>query len=634
MSTNEAVRPPSQVENVLEDAKRDLKNTDLMLMNPIRDRILQPALGVIEAVLPKVTNIIPFADAVVACGLSLPFNVMRAGYGLVHGNADGVNHEEWRHFVSDSRLVAFLAEEIKRNCDQASTEDLSQQFMKEQDGSFTFKNINIVVPDGTTLYATVLEPVKTGGKLPAVIFVNSWTCTEHEYIVLASRLAKKGYVVLSYCTRGFGKSGGLVNVAGPKDREDMGAVLDWLEDNTHADMTNVGISGLSYGAGLSLIGAATQDRIKTAAALAGWADLAGSLYGNQSPRAVWGFFLLASGYTMGNMDPVIKDKLAGILMHENVEDAIEWADERSVMSYFNKINAENKPIYMANSFGDDLFNPNQNFKFFERLKVPKRMDFSQGIHATPEMFGLLGAPNYVWENVFKWFDYHLKGQVNNIMDVQVSMELKLESYRQNFSRWPSRQTTTKRFYLKPRGFFSDGTLSTTESSSDDSSTTITSVGLSSSAVSGIPLLSPFFEAHFHQAIPALLGINRFRSIVYYSEALESTLKIRGQVNLSLVISASISKAQIVAYLYDNIGGGVAKLITHGVITEHELTPNHESRLNIEIQAAAYDVPQGHHLAISIDTRDPLYAPPVRNLYSLTVFHSSDHPSVLELQCVQ
>ena len=78
-----------------------------------------------------------------------------------------------------------------------------------------------------------------------------------------------------------------------------------------------------------------------------------------------------------------------------------------------------------------------------------------------------------------------------------------------------------------------------------------------------------------------------------------------------------------------------KLITHGVVTEHELTPNKPTKVTIDLQTIAYDLPEGHSLAIAIDTHDVLYQPPTRELYNLTIFHPTgrtpEDQSMLEIE---
>src|SRR5215204_4191159 len=94
--------------------------------------------------------------------------------------------------------------------------------------------MDITASDGVVLKANVVTPSATG-KRPAIVFVNSWGLNDAEYLAQAHRLADKGYVVLSYTTRGFWGSGGTIDVAGPKDIADVSTVIDWLVANTSAD---------------------------------------------------------------------------------------------------------------------------------------------------------------------------------------------------------------------------------------------------------------------------------------------------------------------------------------------------------------------------------------------------------------
>src|SRR5436190_1634665 len=73
------------------------------------------------------------------------------------------------------------------------------------------------------------------------------------------------------------------------DIGDLSAVLDWLVAHTTADPQRIGAAGVSYGAGIALIGAAFDARIKAVAATSAWTDLVESLYGDHTrhPQAVW-----------------------------------------------------------------------------------------------------------------------------------------------------------------------------------------------------------------------------------------------------------------------------------------------------------------------------------------------------------
>ena len=156
--------------------------------------------------------------------------------------------------------------------------------------------------DGVQIHGNLFSPKTDSSKLPLIIFVNSWVLEEHEYFAQAKKLAEKGYLVFSYSTRGWGCSGGKVDVIGPRDIADLETVLDWLEKETPVDVKNIGMSGISYGGGMSLMAAAKVDRIKTVAAMSAWGNLADAVYGNNTPRQFWSSVLISTGAIIGEVD--------------------------------------------------------------------------------------------------------------------------------------------------------------------------------------------------------------------------------------------------------------------------------------------------------------------------------------------
>lgn len=543
---------------------------------------------------------------------------------------------------SDSAALAGLvmqsAEKSQTSTSTAQVNGSLQSTIQEtfnalNDGSFTFNdNVIITSTDGTKIDGNVFVPASTvsGQKFPAVVFINSWALNEYEYLVPAAKLAKKGYVVLSYSTRGFGNSEGLINVAGPKDNEDLTKVLDYLEANYPVQKGNIGLAGISYGAGGSLLGLAKQDRVKTAAALSGWADLGAALYGNGSTRLVWGTILVGSGYLMGRMDPIILEQFNKLLTYTDIPNVLAWADERSAKSFIANINSAGKPVYISNNFSDELFQPNAMLNFFTQLKVPKKMDLNQGIHASGELTGLIGLDNYVWNNVYRWFDYHLKGIDNGIMgEPQVSMEKKLSTGRDNFATWPSSDVTNIELYTHPRSLFTKGALKTSPYNGSTSNR-ITS-GVDTLATAGIPVLSPILESHTDTPVYCSVDlISTINGIVYKSESYSQGLKIRGIPNVELNISLTGSRGMMNVYLYDVSPLGVGKLITHGTISFYEKTPGQQFKASLGLVATAYDLPAGNKLAIAVDTYDPQYSVPTLNLYSVDFYYSSASPSKVSI----
>jgi predicted acyl esterase len=501
-------------------------------------------------------------------------------------------------------------------------------------GTYFDDEVTFSSPDGTEINGNIFIPV-TGDpaeRFPAVIFVNSWALEEHEYTVQAIELAQEGYVVLSYSARGWGRSEGVVTVAGPEDMQDLSAGVDWLLAHAPVDAANIGISGISYGAGISLLGLAHEPRIKTAVAMSGWGSLARSIYGGESPSLAWGEILLGSGYLLGRMSPTIPDLFSDLLSNSNIPDALAWADERSPLSYVDDINARGAPVYISNNLSDELFTSNSSIDMFAQLTGPKRLDLNQGIHASAEAPGLAGLRNYTWDNVHDWLDYWLKGIDTGIMDrPPLTMEVMSTHEHVGYEAWPSAGVATMSLYLGPRAYrlSGKGTLETVPNTWSYKETILS--GVDSGVTTGVPVLSPLLRSHVD--IPVTVwtpGVLRANAIVYETAPLASSLRLRGVPTLDIWVAPSRPQAQLVAYLYDEDATGTARLITYGVKSLHDATPGQEIRVPIEIAATAYDVPAGHRIAIALDTYDPLYAVPTLSLYDVSVRYSGTKQSVLRL----
>ncbi len=512
--------------------------------------------------------------------------------------------------------------------------EIQKAFAVESDGSFTYQDkISITANDGVILDANLFQPTtpSSSGKYPTIVFVNSWALNKYEYLVPAAKLAKKGYIVLSYSTRGFGSSGGLIDTAGPKDRADLSKILDWLIANSPVDIANIGISGVSYGAGIALTGVSTEPRIKTAVAMSGWGNLKRSLYGNDTPRLIWGLLLVGSSYITGKPDPIIAENFGNLLQHTNIDFVSNWAADRSPETFVDQLNTPGKSVFISNNFEDFLFHPNQVLDYFAKITVPKKLLLNEGIHVTAEIGGILGVSNFVWDNAYDWFDYWLKGIDNGIMGKpQVTFQKKFAGPRVTLPAWPSPTVSNKTFYLKPRTLFTDGQISTTQNTSS-SNTGILS-GADTLATTGFPLLSDILAAHAEIPVQTNLAFeSRINGIVYQSDKLTSALKIRGKMFWNGRVSSTLGKANINVYFYDVDKYGTATLITHGTSTIFDAANNEVRSLAVDLNAIAYDVPAGNKIAIALDTFDSQYSVPTVLIYGLDVKHSSNPQSTLVIQ---
>lgn len=548
-----------------------------------------------------------------------------------NGNQNGKETSAILSVLNGGTQSSNATPEMLQQSNAAYTRDIQTAFQNENDGSFSFNdNISFLSNDGVKITGNLFIPKSGTGPFPAIIFVNSWALNEYEYIVPAAKLAKKGYVVFSYNTRGFGTSGGLINVAGPKDMEDLSKGIDFLLANAPVNAANIGIAGISYGAGISLLGLSKEPRIKTAVAMSGWGSLPDSLYGNQSPRLVWGLLLVTAGYITGRMDPIIAENFQKLLDTRDVATVLSWARERSPNNFVAELNASGKPVYISNNSQDNLFQPNQILPYFEQLTVPKKLDLNNGIHATAEIGGILGINNYVWTNAYDWFDYWLKGIQNGIMTKpKVTIQKRFSSDRVSYSSWPNPSKVERTYHLRPMGLFSPGKITTTANTSNGNDTILSG---GTSASTGVPLLSEILDGAV--SVPVKTNVNlidRTNAMVYLSDSLSSPLKLRGRTFYKGRINSSDYAPHVVVYLYEVDFWGTGKLISHGTATLFNVKGK-DVDLNVDLQAVAHDFPAGSRIGLAIDNIDPMYAVPKPiSLYTTTFKHITNTASTLKFE---
>lgn len=493
-------------------------------------------------------------------------------------------------------------------------------------------NLTIRSFDGTALKAQLMVPNPSlfPGLRPAIIFVNSWTLNEFEYTAQALRLVKKGYIVLSYATRGFGGSGGVVSAASPNDIRDVSHMIDWLAENTAVDLNRIGMSGVSYGAGISLLALGNDPRIATVVALSGWADLEQALYGNETIRKVWIEVLIGSGAVTGRLDPEFIQIYQGVRAQRNMDYFTSWAKERSAIHLINQINDRQAPVFVANNYHDQLFPPKQMHRFFSALTGPKKFAINQGIHATAELPGLLGLSSRVWDDAIRWFDYWFYGEDNGIMD-EDAISLEHDGKLEFHAELPdSRQTADIPMnplnkLARPSGSLMPGVtgIVPVNGSKDSGATT------------GVPIISSLVDAHTPLNIQKKIAfIEQKHAAVYQSEVLTRDLRLRGTPRLEAWVRPQNPNAQLMAYLYEVDWRGWGVLLTHGAMTIRRVSPGEPVQLDFDLNTLAADVKQGNRLVLAIDSFDPLYEPLAASSRSFDLLHGPELRTRLYLPILQ
>ncbi|WP_078644849.1 CocE/NonD family hydrolase [Streptomyces varsoviensis] len=472
-------------------------------------------------------------------------------------------------------------------------------------GGITLKG-NVFTPAGA--------PADAARRYPLIVLPTSWGMPQVEYLAQAQKLADDGYVVVSYTSRGFWLSGGQIETAGAPDVADSSKVIDWALAHTPADPDRIGMAGISYGAGIGLLSAGFDKRVKAVVAMSGWADLIDAIYSgrtqHQQAAALLGGAGALTGRPSAELAEILKNFLGSRLDKE--PEMIEWGRKRSPASYLDKINANGAAIMLGNAWGDTIFPPNQYAECYERLTGPKRLELRPGDHATAELTGLLGLPNDTWNNAHRWFDHYLKGAANGV-DREQPVQLKSRSSN-GYEGYPSWAAVgRKRIDLPLSG---DRTIAT---------------NVDSGADAGVVLLTNALD-QFLKTPPVVSVPLLPRSVaaVWQSEPYATERRVRGTVTLHTTLTSDKESGTAVAYLYDVGPLGVGQLVTNAPYTFHGKTPGTPFGVDLELFSTAYDVPAGHRLALVVDTVDPLYISHNPPGAKLTFSSPKDDPSRLSI----
>ncbi|TCM38987.1 alpha/beta fold hydrolase [Kribbella sp. VKM Ac-2568] len=461
---------------------------------------------------------------------------------------------------------------------------------------------------GTEIGAVVLTPTGQGaGPFPLVVMPSSWGVPNVEYVGQGSKLAKAGFQVISYSSRGFWDSAGGIDIAGPPTVADVSEVIDWADEHTPADTDRVAAVGISYGAGISLLASAQDPRIKAVGALSGWADLIASLNPNETVALQSVAGLLALGNITGRPGPEMQSLQGKFLVGDYdgaIAEAKQLAPVRSAATVIDRINANQPAVFLANAFEDSIFPPTQYTDFFTSLTGPKRLLLAHGDHATPEVTGAIGLPNETWDELAPWLRHYLTG-ANNGADAEAPVQLKSQrNVWRGYPNWAAVGSPRTSYLSKPAGLSRTGGLQSKAAT-----------GWSNGIGAGVPTLADSGIALVSGALQGLLSIpvgvatplvDRTFAGVWSGPTYSSAAVLNGAPRLHVTVTPSGRDTSLFAYLYDVDALGVGSLVSHKPYTLRGATLGRAVPLDFKLEATSWEVAAGHHLVLVVDTVDPRY----------------------------
>ncbi|OKK22892.1 hypothetical protein AMK16_00965 [Streptomyces sp. CB00455] len=544
-------------------------------------------------------------------------------------------------------LIATLDGTAEQSLLPADLQRLTEQVKQTATVGFP----RITAKDGVRLSAHTIK-LKTDEPAPVVIVPSGWTpfgwgLFEYTYLQLALR----GYHVLAYTPRGIGHtmavpgsgyvdgpftSGGTIDVAGPADVRDGSTVIDYAQKHFHP--SRIAFLGESYGSGISQLVAANdpRGRVDAVVALSTWGDLATSLFQNDTRHlaAVASLIAFTGGPPERKFDEATRRILADFQAGENLDAVVAWGKERAPSSYADKTNARGIPTFFSNTWHETLFPVNQVIEHFSGLTVPKRLNLWIGDHAAPEGAGLImpsSAPNLPVAEAFAWLDHHVRDVDNDVPTwSQVSSQIMFTyetrtdpqtgnkevvspATREPASSWMDVTTSTERWYL---------TAAASDDERDGGLGTDPETGWVRQFTAGrlteataVDAIITTGQAEWN-GNPKSYTPGKFdrQSLAVWSSGPVTARsqggtarRIRGIPELTLTVRSTAPSTTLVAYLFDLGPDDTARIITHEPLTLAGLTPGQDRAATWKLQAAGYDMADGHRLMLVLTSMDPLYS---------------------------
>lgn len=299
-----------------------------------------------------------------------------------------------------------------------------------QDGQpWTRTDFDVPAPDGVLLKASLWVP-DAPGPHAAVLVTNGWN-NRHDAgteLRFAERFAGQGYVVLGWTSRGWGDSGGEIELDGPKEVADARAMVDLLASRPEVLLDGpgdprVGMVGESYAGGIQLLVAREEPRVDALIPRITWSNLLTALAPADVLKAGWVSELFATGQTVGRGVPVTGNPGGPNTSGPSAKLAQWYAASMATNAPTDEMRTEvgivrsmtpgtvQVPTLLIQGWGDTLFDPSQALATYADLHargVPARLVLYPGGHGQDLPSEDL-ASVFVDRVMDDWFARHLRG---------------------------------------------------------------------------------------------------------------------------------------------------------------------------------------------------------------------------------
>lgn len=468
--------------------------------------------------------------------------------------------------------------------------------------------------DGTPLLANLFVPpgADEARPVPLVLLTHGWGGTGQKAPTgFVGDLLDAGYIVLTWDQRGFGCSGGEVQIDKPEwEGRDVTALIDWTVANAPVQLDEtgdplVGMAGGSYAGGVQTAAAAVDDRIDAIAPEISWSDLRYSLYGGEVVNQGWATLLYLAGLATasgqgldpscptgpqpGGLDPMITRGFTEGSTSAAISDEVLDFFAGSSLASYGQDQPVDIPTLVVQGSTDTLFDLTDGWRIAEHVRAtgaPTRfLVFCGGHVACPDTYADAGDGAHVDDAILAWFARYLRG--DETVDVGPPVE-----YRTNEGVWRA-----------AAGFPAPGSAPL-EATGAGSLVSVPAVE--------VPDLSTLGGASFDGGIPALPSTSAAVSApgdiramtVEVARAGDRAIDLLGIPSVTLQVEGVGDEVILMAKLVDRESGAVVNL-QEGAIRVPLL--DGPAQVEVPMPGIAYTLPAGHHLDLQVSTASLMHS---------------------------
>jgi ABC-2 type transport system ATP-binding protein len=479
---------------------------------------------------------------------------------------------------------------------------------------------------------------------PAILLAHGFGSSKEAVKESAQYYRDKGYVVLTWTARGFGKSSGQISMnAAQGEIADIKELISYLATRKEVKKESsadpiVGIVGASYGGAAALLSAAVDKRIDAAIADITWNNLNQALFPQSSTdlsepgpfKKVWTgtFFSLATlqNAALGECGALAAQWCAAyksaVINERPSAQEITLLNSVSPSAVLSEISA---PTLVSQGQSDSLFPLNESLKTFTALKKNNSavsLIWHGGGHD-----GGTNEDEYLRVQYLNWFDKYLNGKDISIPTFQftktngsISLQDSTVIPKNFFSTTAPDQATINSIDLLPKPALMAHPIGGIPSAISSLPGIGSAGSVAATVVSGISGFSPAF-------LPGQSGFLE-------SAKLQKAVSIVGPSRIKVRITSSSGEATLFFSLLSKSASG-AITQPNGVVAPIKISgiPAGGREITVELPSVILDAAVGDSLAVGISTTDQGYElPKTPSLYSITALSPLEY-SVMDVVSV-